>query len=262
MNETLTGAQLMGITTAVMPPTQSLTMASPQPVTDEQPATVIMIDATHTHVHNIPPSTPKVAGYDTGSPDIDWTEADRALFPRAGHVMIDQSLDLLMYNIGDANVADVETGAATIPAFVDATVHRIAHGEQGWIYGSGATIAYAAERLTRAGVDLGKVGAWLADWNLNEQEAITRLGTTISGIRIVAVQWASPSSNPATIVPGGTQTLAEAQVDLSVTEAGWFAAPVQKAPPPVVPPTHAEAIGALTTLAGYFGFGLQSLGEA
>ena len=40
-----------------------------------------------------------------------------------------------------------------------------------------------------------------------------------------AVHWASPTSNPGTIVPGGTLTLAQAQVDLSVAEDAWHPAP-------------------------------------
>ena len=39
----------------------------------------------------------------------------------------------------------------------------------------------------------------------------------------MAVQWASPTSNPNTIVPGGTQTLADANIDISVTIPSWFA---------------------------------------
>jgi hypothetical protein len=50
-----------------------------------------------------------VAGYDTGSPDIDWTAADWALFPGIPHVTIDQGFT------GSPNpaatVRDVEYGA-------------------------------------------------------------------------------------------------------------------------------------------------------
>jgi hypothetical protein len=67
-----------------------------------------------------------------------------------------------------------------------------------------------------------KVDLWVADWSLSEAEAADLL--TISGdYPVVAVQWASPASNPNTVVPGSTKTLAEANVDLSITVASWFA---------------------------------------
>ena len=72
-----------------------------------------------------------------------------------------------------------------------------------------------------ATADLTRVQYWLADWSLNEAEAEARLQPNLDG-GIVAVQWASPSSNPRTLVPGSSLTLAEANVDLSVTVYGWY----------------------------------------
>jgi hypothetical protein len=80
-----------------------------------------------------------------------------------------------------------------------------------------ATLTRALRAAGHTGVDL-----WVANWSLSEAEA-ARLLTTSGDYPVVAVQWASPTSNPNTPVPGSTRTLAEANVDLSVTVASWFA---------------------------------------
>jgi hypothetical protein len=193
-----------------------------------------MLDMIHANVPNIPANVPKVAGYLTGSPDIKWTADDRARFKGAGFVSVDQSPGLELYAAGLANVADIETGAGTVAAFVAATAQRYQRGEQGWIYGGESVIADTATEMRSAGLNTANTGCWLADWNLNEAGAAARLGTNIGGIRIVAVQWASPTSNPTSVVvPGTRETLAQLQCDVSITEESWFSAPVVKTPPPV-----------------------------
>lgn len=71
--------------------------------------TVVGYDATHANVLAIPAAAKVVMGYDTGSPDIRWTEDDWALFPSARRVHIDQGFT------GSpsltATVRDVERGA-------------------------------------------------------------------------------------------------------------------------------------------------------
>lgn len=187
---------------------------------------VTMIDATHANAGNIPTDVVKVAGYDTGTTDIDWTDGDWKRFPNAGKVVIDQSYKespgFGNYAKGKANIADVEAGTGSVADAVKATRERISNGEEGWVYGSRKTIEEIAGELT--GKEQAKTGAWLADWNLSEAEAIAMLGSSIGGVRVVAVQWASPSSNPGMVVPGGSQTLKDANVDVSVTEAAWFGA--------------------------------------
>jgi len=68
-----------------------------------------MGDATHDDVAALPAWLDIVAGYDTGSPDIDWTAADFARFPNSVHVTIDQAFTGAPRY--DSNVVDVETGA-------------------------------------------------------------------------------------------------------------------------------------------------------
>src|SRR5215469_3948355 len=192
-------------------------------------ATETMIDAIRVNAHNIPRGTPKVAGYVTGTGAVPWTAAEWGLFPRAGHVRIDQSPGLAVFAAGHADVADVEFLAGTVSSFTHGVRARIAAGVQ-WstIYGTDGTIAGAAAALQAAGAHgwyYGHVDCWLANWNLNEAEAAALIGQLVHGLTCRAVQWASPTSNPGTIVPGGKLNLTQAQVDLSVAEDSWHPAP-------------------------------------
>jgi hypothetical protein len=177
---------------------------------------VTMLDATGLDAANIPGSAAKVAGYVTGSGVVPWDSADWALFPKAGHVRIDQTAELTAWAAGDADVADMEAGAATQATVIAQGLERQAKGWYSFAYVSQANLAALRSAASAAGLTTLQV--WLADWDLSEAEAAALLGGDV-----VAVQWASPSSNPATIVPGGTATLAEANVDISVTVPAWFA---------------------------------------
>jgi hypothetical protein len=194
-------------------------------------ATEVMVDAIRVNARHIPRGIPKVAGYVTGTGGVPWTATQWGYFPRAGHVRIDQSPALAAFSAGRADVADVEFLAGTIGSFVRAVRARIAAGER-WstIYGTDATIAAATAELESAGPHgwyYGHVDCWLANWNLDEAQAAALAGRQIHGLGCRAVQWASPTSNPGTVVPGGTLTLAQAQVDLSVAEDTWHPAPSQ-----------------------------------
>jgi hypothetical protein len=198
-------------------------------------ATEVMVDAIRVNVRHIPRSTPKVAGYVTGTGDVPWTATQWGYFPKAGHVRIDQSPALAAFSAGRADVADVEFLAGTIGSFIYAVRARIAAGNR-WstIYGTDATIAAAAAELQAAGPHgwyYGHVDCWLANWNLDEAQAAALIGHQIHGLKCRAVQWASPTSNPGTVVPGGTLTLAQAQVDLSVARDTWYPAPSSPLPP-------------------------------
>jgi hypothetical protein len=185
----------------------------------------LMIDGTHGAVPGIPVSTLKIAGYVTGTPDVQWTATDWARFPRSGHVRIDQSAGGALFTSGAADVLDVETGAATQEDAVTAIPERQKHGEYSTVYVAQARLASLQAALRELGslITMNKVGFWVANWNLSETEADAALGN-----EIVAVQWASPVSNPDTRVPGSNLTLRQANLDLSVTQPGWF-------PPPAPP---------------------------
>jgi len=190
--------------------------------------TTTMIDAMHSYVRSIPPGTKKVAGYVTGTPDVQWTAEDWNAFPDAGHVRIDQSYDLVQL----APVVDVEGGTASPALAAQIAKARLDAGETyAGVYASGDTVPLVAEAMNALGVPLTKVDLWLANWNLSDAEAGALLGTVMNGFTIRAVQWASPTSNPDTPVPGSGLTLKQANVDLSVTQDAWHAYT-----PPVAPP--------------------------
>lgn len=186
----------------------------------------LLVDATHANAGVIPAGTPKVAGYTTGTPDIAWTPADWARFPKSGHVRIDQGFtwppDPKSYDELDVEFLAVKSAAA-----VGAIHERIGAGIT-WttIYAGNINLAQVVAALEASGPHgwyYGHVDCHFADWNLNQAQAEALLGTKIHGITCRAVQWASPSSNPHTLLPGTSLTLAQAQVDLSVSEDAWHA---------------------------------------
>lgn len=237
-----------------VPGTPEVSVPEP-PVADSpetEPAYTVLIDAMGQNAHNIPVSTEKIGIYVTGTasnPDVIWTAADLARFPHAGILRYDQTPALDKYGTGEADIADLEQYAGTVTSFVTQTQRRIAKGENGNAYGSRDTLIATAAALRAHGVDLVHVRCVLADWNLSQTEAAALLGTKIDGIEIMGVQWASPSSNPHTIVPDSTMTLAEANVDLNVTVPSWFAP--RAAPPPPPPATEYHGIVVLSDLTTY-----------
>lgn len=216
-------------------------------------STVPMADTIGADSVNIPPSFQKVAGYDTGAGSVPWQAHAWDRFPKSGHIHIDQSPGLSAYAAGTAAVADVEPGAGTIEAFITATHQRNARGQYGHLYASMANLPAYIGDMIGSGLDLSKTDFWIADWNLSQAEASQLVGTyTISvpghgdvTINVAAVQWASPISNPHTVLPGSTMTLQAANVDLSETRPDWFAY-VPPAPP--VPVTTETGIVVTTDL--------------
>lgn len=212
---------------------------------------VTMIDAEGINAWRIPSDTAKVAGYVTGSGGVLWVVQNWSLFPHAGHVRIDQSPAGALFGSGAADVYDIEALAGQVDHVAGLVHQRIAKGVQ-WstLYGTDSTLA-ACKAALDAGGPAGwynaHVDCWLADWNLNAAEAGSKIGTLVHGLTCRAVQWASPSSNPATVIPGTATTLAQANVDLSVADESWH--PAASAPPPP-PPPPAELEGILVQLPG------------
>lgn len=204
-------------------------------------STVPMADTIGADSVNIPTSFQKVAGYDTGAGSVPWTVDKWNRFPHSGHIHIDQSPGLLEYAAGKSAIADVEPGAGTILNFIAATHQRNARGEYGHLYCSiGSLPVYVGEMIS-GGLDVSKTDFWVADWNLDQAEASQLVGSytlDVPGhgavtISVAAVQWASPTSNPHTTLPGTTMSLLQSNVDLSETRPDWFAY-VPPTPPPVV----------------------------
>jgi hypothetical protein len=184
----------------------------------------------------------KVAGYVTGSGGIAWSLQEWDMFPesRTGRVRIDQTPTLAPFAQGNAEVADVENGAGTITEFAVAAKARKLKGLRSAIYIQSSNANNAHAYFTQQGI-ISDVDWWIADWNLSETQAATEIGKN----NVVAVQWASPTSNPNTLVPGSKLTLAQAGVDLSVALEAWFP-PVPVAVPTTVVP---DVVGLSTSAA-------------
>lgn len=190
----------------------------------------------------------KVAGYRTGGPDVIWNPGDILRFQ--GHtslVSIDQSDGLSVYGKGLADVADIERGAGTIDHFLPAAQERARVGKDNNLYCSWDNLPSNVMRCLTAKLDVSKIGFWVANWNLDQAQASELVGefTLDLGngqkivINIVAVQWASPSSNPDTILPGSSMTLKQANIDLSETADNWY--------PWVPPPAVRTMVGVVVT---------------
>lgn len=203
-----------------------------------------MSDTIHDNVKNLNPNGPftHVAGYTSGTPDIMWTAADWSRFPRQHHIRIEQGYGGFTPNMADYDVLDIENGAWTPEAAANEVKRRVDAGYQWtYLYGNRTDLEAAANLIKAMGDHywIGHVGCGLADWNLNEEEAAAIVGTFVAGMTCYWVQWASPSSNPNTVLPGTSMTLSQANVDLSAVDPTWnpVTVPVKPTPPPTpVPP--------------------------
>ncbi len=193
------------------------------PVEVEVTAVLDMPDAIRVNASNLRGWTGPVAGYGTGTGPVPWDQATWDLFP-GPHCIIDQSPSGALFAAGHAHLYDVEPLAGT-PQQVPAVVRqRVNEGIQ-WspIYGTDSTLAQVYAALAASGTWFyGHVSCFLADWNLSRDQAAALIGTQIHGMTCTGVQWASPTSNPSTPVPGFGKTLAEVQCDLSVIDAHWL----------------------------------------
>lgn len=214
----------------------------------------LMPDFTHSAVKNVPPNGPftHVAGYVSGTSDIKWTPSDWARFPRQIHIRIHQGYGTKEPNMADYDVLDIERGAWT-PAEAANEVKRRVEAGYVWttLYGGDAALNETATLIRAMGEHIwnGHVDCVLANWNDSVEEASKVVGTEVHGMTCRGVQFASPSSNPHTILPGTAMTLAQANVDLNVIQPGWNPPTVPRKPvttpepvptpvPPVkVPPT-------------------------
>jgi hypothetical protein len=180
-------------------------------------AVITMIDAIHGCVSSIPARAPKVAGYVTGSGDVQWTAQDWARFATTAKVRINQmpGTDPLL---GD--VLDVEDGAWTNEEAAQACKERQQHRLEINLYTSQGNVTPLLNACVAAGVTAGNL--WVANYSLSEAEATAMVVHRSGPWPIQAVQWAAPQSNPDTLIPGSSLTLAAGNCDLSVTAPGWM----------------------------------------
>jgi hypothetical protein len=179
---------------------------------------ITMIDAIHDNVSSIPANAPKVAGYVTGTADIEWTAADWARFATTAKIRINQWPDSDPL-LGD--VLDVETGAWTNEQAAQASLARQENGLQVNLYTSQDNVTPLVNACIAVGVTIGNL--WVANWSLSAEQATALVAQRYGPWPVQAVQWASPSSNPDTLIPGSTLTLLQGNCDLSVTASTWLA---------------------------------------
>ena len=183
-----------------------------------------LTDATHDNVSHIPSNVGYVGGYVSGTPDIRWSSDDWARFPNARRLRIYQGYGPPPA-ISDYDEIDVETNAVTPQEAAQLVRARVLGGVK-WtgIYADDSNAAATAAAIQALGDNIwnGHVVLRLADWSLSHAEAVAKIGTHIHGMSCVAVQFASPTSNPHTLIPGTDVTLSQANVDLNVVDATWI----------------------------------------
>jgi hypothetical protein len=218
--------------------------------------TTFMVDATGANADKLPRHLPMYAGYVSGLDGVPWTPAQfQACLPSK----------VLKYYQGVGPVPpihtfdaiDVETNAVTAAEAAAIVRDRVSGGIP-WttIYASDSYLAQVAADIIAEGHQIwnGHVNCVLADWNLNEAEAAALIGTFRHGMSVVGVQWASDSSNPHTVIPGTSLTLAEVGADLNVVDANWtpssgFTPSPGPAPTPAPPPVKGVVVALDTGIA-------------
>jgi hypothetical protein len=157
-----------------------------------------------------------VALYATGTDGIEATASEILRFTsaRVGVVMIDQTPSLAVWAAGLADVADVEYGAGTQAQVIAGAKARQARGWESTVYATLASADAMTPALKSAGVNMKRLYWGIADWNWSQAQAAAQLAANPSW---AFVQWASPQSNPLTLVPGtGGKDLQVLNADLDV----------------------------------------------
>ena len=171
---------------------------------------VDMVDVTHsTLARCLETSAEFFAGYLTGSPDIQWTSGDQESVlhrtPPTQLVWIDQSDDISVRIADIRMIEDVESGAETVTNAVLIAAKRAVAKLDTTIYISAGALAGLEDVVAAARLPPGRIGGY---------------------------QYASPTSNPATPLPGTGIILKIANADLSVMLPEWAAAHIPPTPPP------------------------------
>jgi hypothetical protein len=184
--------------------------------------TDVMVDFTHSAVGNVPNSSAfeYVAGYTSGTSNIEWTAADWAKYTQQHHIRIEQGYGGFSVARSTYDMLDMETGAWTPAGVVSAVNSAITDGyEYTTVYAVPSGLQTLAGLMTAE--EIASTDCVVANWNLNQTQAAALVGTKMYGFLVRGVQWASPTSNPNTILPGTSLTLRQANVDLNEVQAGW-----------------------------------------
>lgn len=156
--------------------------------------------------------------YVTGTPDIQWSAEQIGLLERLGTRIyrINQGYESPSPFHGDE--FDFESGAWDLAGLLNVIAERRKMEWSTRVYCTWNDYAAVKQAAAERGIG---ASLWfhIADWNLSQHLADLELhGDVYAG------QWASPSTNPGTFIPGTRLTLAEAGADLSVLlleRTGW-----------------------------------------
>jgi hypothetical protein len=175
---------------------------------DALPRVAWGIDAEWAFAQHVPHSPPVFWPYVTGTPDVKWSDADIAAVHAGLVIRVDQGFGTATnFN---ADEFDIEARALSVFQAGEIAAGRAQHSIVTRFYGGWDTYAKVSAELASMGL-LRNVWWRIADWDLNEQMATAALVNNV-----YAVQWASPTSNPRTLIPGTDVTLKTANADLSV----------------------------------------------
>jgi hypothetical protein len=158
--------------------------------------------------------------YCTGSDGIAWSPGEIDHFRKQGAkvFLVNQGYEQTPDDALHGDEFDYESGAWRLADLMQVIANRRKVSWSTRVYCAWSGYAEIKQLMTRAGITR-SVFFRIADWNLDQYMADLELhGDVYAG------QWASPTSNPSTLIPGTTMTLAEANADLSVflrIPTGW-----------------------------------------
>ena len=178
----------------------------------------MLLDTIHADADRLPVNMSACLEYMTGSHDIKWTLSDTRRFPNCTFIRVDQTASLDVYQAGGAELADVERGAGTMSEFIKAAKVRASKHWPNNLYCSLSNFTPAISAVHNAGLT-GQVNYHIADYDMSMDQAIRFIRTNND---VMAVQFASPTSNPRTLVPGTAHTLKEVNCDLSIKRGEWY----------------------------------------
>jgi hypothetical protein len=155
-------------------------------------ATIPGYDATHANIGHLPRG--QAAGYITGSPDVQWTDADWEAHP--GAVRIDQSPVITAIDVR-CDFVDLEAGAVTLAELAQVVTEAQAAYKAGlrpgqrWpgVYCSRSMVTDAANALIKGGVRSCPLG--VADWNNDETGASLEVSQASGPFPVVWRQYAN-----------------------------------------------------------------------
>jgi len=158
--------------------------------------------------------------YITGDNGIAWTSEEINHFRQQGAevILVNQGFRQGPAEALAGDEFDLEAGAWTLASLRMVVAKRRDIRWSTRVYCSWSNYALVKEALAADGTG-NSVFFRIADWNLNQHTADLELHADV-----YAGQWASPSTNPAAVIPGTSITLAEAGADLSAvlnTNTGW-----------------------------------------